>query len=62
MQFRWQRVGDPITSELGPTVKVVPFERLADEVPGYEELRVTPEQWRERIAARKDAFARRGLS
>ena len=62
MQFRWQRVGDPITSELGLTVKVVPFERLADEAPGYEELRVTPEQWRERIAARQDAFARRGLS
>ncbi len=62
MQFRWQRVGDPITPELGPTVKVVPFERLADEVPGYEELRVTPGQWRERIAARQDAFARRGLS
>ena len=43
-------------------MKVVPFELLADEVPGYEELRVTPEQWRERIAARQDAFARRGLS
>ncbi len=62
MQFRWQRVDAPITPELGPTVEVVPFERLADEVPGYEELRVTPEQWRERIAARQDAFARRGLS
>ena len=40
----------------------MPFARLAAEVPGYEELRVTPGQWRERIAARQDAFARRGLS
>lgn len=62
MQFRWQRVAAPITPELGPTVKVVPFERLAEEMPGHDELRVTGAQWRERIAARQDAFARRGLS
>lgn len=62
MQFRWQRVDAPITPELGPTLKVVPFDDLASEVPGYTELRVGPEQWRERIAARQDAFARRGLS
>ena len=62
MQFRWQRVSEPVTPELGPSVKVVPFDRLADEVPGYDDQRVTAEQWRERIAARQDAFARRGLS
>lgn len=62
MQFRWQRVDAPITPEQGPTCKIVPFDSLADEVPGYAEQRVSPEQWRERIAARQDAFARRGLS
>ncbi len=62
MQFRWQRVDEPITDALGPTCKVVPFDSLADEVPGYAEQRVTPEQWRERIAARQQAFARRGLT
>lgn len=62
MQFRWQRTSEPITPELGPSVRIVPFADLADEVPGYDELRVTPEQWRERIAARQQAFARRGLS
>ena len=62
MQFRWQRTDGPIGPELGPTVRVVPFESLADEVPCHDELRVTPEQWRERIAARQIAFARRGLS
>ena len=29
MQFRWPRVGEPFTPELGPSVKVVPFERPA---------------------------------
>ncbi|MCD2263949.1 hypothetical protein K3888_14700 [Dietzia aurantiaca] len=62
MQFRWQRVDGPITPELGPTLKVVPFDSLADEVPGYVGQRVSLEQWRERIAARQQAFARRGLS
>ena len=62
MQFRWQRVNSPITPELGPELKVVPFADLATEVPGYEELRVSPAQWRDRIAARQLAFARRGLS
>lgn len=62
MQFRWQRVDAPITGDLGPTLKIVPFDSLADEVPGYADQRVGPEQWRERIAARQQAFARRGLS
>ena len=62
MQFRWQRVDSPITPELGPQLKVVQFEDLATEVPGFDELRVSPEQWRERSAARQLAFARRGLS
>lgn len=62
MQFRWQRVDEPITPELAPTVRIVQFDQLATELPGYDELRVTPEQWRERIAARQEAFARRGLS
>lgn len=62
MQFRWQRVDGPITPELGPTWKIVPFDRLADEVPGYAEQQVTGEQWQQRIAARQQAFARRGLS
>ena len=61
-QLRWQRVDSPITADLGPTVRVMPFDRLEAELPGYAEQRVTPEQWRGRIAARQEAFARRGLS
>ena len=62
MQFRWQRVDEPITDELGPTLKIVPFDSLPREVPGYAEQQVSPEQWRRRIAARQRAFARRGLT
>lgn len=62
MQFRWQRVDGPITPESGPSWKIVPFGSLADEVPGYAGQQVGPEQWRDRIAARQQAFARRGLS
>lgn len=62
MQFRWQRVDSPITADLGPTLKIVPFDALADEVPGYAQQQVTPEQWRERIAARQRAFACRRLT
>jgi hypothetical protein len=62
MQFRWQRVDEPITDELGPTLKIVPFDSLPREVPGYAEQQVSPEQWRGRIAARQRAFARRGLT
>ena len=43
-------------------MKVIPFDRVPDEVPCHDELSVTGEQWRERIAARQQAFARRGLS
>lgn len=62
MQLRWQRVDAPITTEQGPTLRIVPFADLADELPGYADQRVSPEQWRDRIAARQQAFARRGLS
>lgn len=62
MQFRWQRVSGPVTPELGPTARIVPFDQLAEQLPGYDELRVTPQQWGERIAARQESFARRGLS
>ena len=61
-QFRWQRVDSPITTEQGPKVRVVPFDQLSAELPGYDELRVSPEQWRERIAARQQSFALRRQS
>ena len=62
MQFRWQRTSAPIGPELGPTVRKVAFDRLSGELAHADELAVTAEQWRQRIADRQAAFARRALS
>ena len=59
MQFRWQRVSAPITPDVGPTARVVAAADIAGELPDYAEQKVTAEQWSERIAARRTAFARR---
>ena len=57
LQFRWQRVDEPVTE--GPTLAVVPMADLPDALPHYESNRVTPEQWAERIAARQRGVAGR---
>ena len=59
MQFRWQRVSAPITDDAGPTAHLVDAADIASELPDFAEQKVTPEQWSERIAARRRAFARR---
>lgn len=57
LQFRWQRVDEPITE--GPTLAIVPMADLADALPYLESNRVSPEQWAERIAARQRGVAGR---
>jgi hypothetical protein len=57
LQFRWQRVDEPITE--GPTLAIVPMADLPDALPYYQSNRVTPEQWAERIAARQRGVAGR---
>jgi hypothetical protein len=42
-------------------VEVVPFDEVPGRLPHYEQARVSPEQWRERIAARQAAVAERML-
>lgn len=59
MQFRWQRVSAPITPDDGPTARVVDAADIPAELPDYAGQRVTPEEWSERIARRRTAFARR---
>ncbi|MFC9897041.1 hypothetical protein ACFVMC_25430 [Nocardia sp. NPDC127579] len=59
VQFRWQRVAREMKPEDGPTVEVVSVEEIAQRLPFYEEARITPEQWRARIAARQVAVAER---
>ncbi|MEC3958373.1 hypothetical protein VMT65_35440 [Nocardia sp. CDC153] len=61
LQFRWQRVGRVITPEDGPTIELVPFDKVAERLPHYEHNRIDEAGWRERIANRQRAFAERML-
>jgi hypothetical protein len=61
LQLRWQRVNRPLTSADGPTVEVVDVDDLPGRLKFYDQAQVTPEQWRERIAARQSAVAARML-
>jgi hypothetical protein len=61
VQIRWQRLTRDLTPADGPEVAVVPFAEVAGLLPYYAEARVSPEQWRARIAARQAAVAERML-
>jgi hypothetical protein len=59
VQIRWQRLTRELTAEDGPQVTVVPVEDLPRMLPYYEN--VSPQEWRERIAARQAGVAERML-
>ncbi|MEU4344371.1 hypothetical protein AB0H00_24435 [Nocardia sp. NPDC023852] len=61
LQFRWQRLSRDMKPDDGPTVEVVPVAGLPERLPFYDQARVTPEEWRARIAARQAAVAERML-
>lgn len=61
LQFRWQRLSRDLTPADGPTVELCTVDELPDRLPHYEQARVTPEQWTQRIAARQAAVAERML-
>ena len=61
VQIRWQRLARPLTAEDGPQVEVVPAGDLAHCLPYYEQARITPGEYRSRIADRQAAVARRML-
>ena len=59
LQFRWQRLSRELTKEDGPTMVVTTLNDLADHLPFLSENKVTPEQWRDRIAAHQRGVAGR---
>jgi hypothetical protein len=59
-QDRYQLARD-LTLQDGPQVQVVPFTEVAARLPYYDGARVSPEEWRARIAARQAAVAMRML-
>jgi hypothetical protein len=61
VQIRWQQLRRDLTADDGPQVAVVPFGDVPGCLPYYGEARVTPDQWRDRIAARQAAVAERML-
>ncbi len=61
VQIRWQRLTRELTPDDGPQAEVVPFTQIAERLPYYDQARVSPPQWRERIAARQAAVAERML-
>lgn len=61
LQFRWQRVDEPVGPELGPTCVVVDDAEVAAHLPFADENRIGPDDWKARIAVRQRAFADRML-
>lgn len=61
LQIRWQRTSRELTAADGPAVERVSFDELPQRLPHYEHARVTPDEWRDRIAARQAAVANRML-
>jgi len=61
VQIRWQRLTRDLTEEDGPRVEVVPFTAIAERLPYFDQAKVSPPQWRKRIAARQAAVAERML-
>lgn len=61
LQFRWQRIDQPITPEQGPTAVVVDDADVPSHLPFYEDNRIDAAGWAARIAVRQRAFARRML-
>jgi hypothetical protein len=61
VQIRWQRLTRDLGPADGPTAGVVRFDDLAGLLPHYQQARVTPKEYAERIAARQAAVAARML-
>jgi hypothetical protein len=61
VQIRWQRLSRDLLPEDGPRAEVVPAADLPGLLPYYEQARITPKQYAERIAARQAAVAERML-
>jgi hypothetical protein len=61
VQLRWQRLTRDLGPEDGPQAEIVPFSEIPEKLAYYENARVSPEEWRQRIAARQAATAERML-
>ncbi len=53
LQFRWQRISRQLTEADGPTVELVGIDEVAEHLPFHEGNKISPEDWRARIALRQ---------
>jgi hypothetical protein len=53
LQFRWQRVSRELTEADGPTVELIDIDDVARHLPYYDDNRISPQDWRARIALRQ---------
>lgn len=53
LQFRWQRVSRELTAADGPTVELVDLSDVPAALPYYDDNRISPDDWRARIALRQ---------
>ncbi len=61
VQLRWQRLARDLHAEDGPRAEVVKLAELEQRLPFYQQARMTPQEYAERIAARQASVARRML-
>jgi hypothetical protein len=61
VQLRWQRLTRDLGPDDGAKVDVVPYTEIRERLPYYDSARVSPDEWRARIAARQAAVAERML-
>lgn len=61
LQFRWQRLTRELAPEDGPEVEVMSLGELPERLPYYDQARITPGEWTQRIAARQVGVAKRML-
>ncbi|CAM2873449.1 hypothetical protein [Skermania piniformis] len=62
LQFRWQRVDRELTAADGPQVELVAFDDVPSRLPFHERNRISPQDYRARIAARQAGIADRMLT
>ena len=53
LQFRWQRISHQLTEADGPTVELVGIDEVTEYLPFHESNKISPEDWRARIALRQ---------
>ena len=61
LQLRWQRTSREFTAADGPIVQEVAFDDLPGVLPHHAHGRISPDDWRQRIAVRQAAVADRML-